>query len=301
MSKKLFRIKIILLLFIVIFLCNCSSEEPTNWTGPPSSTPSPNPSASSLPPIFSENTPSPHSTSPRVISFSGYEWIVKSSVSRDDPGPNYFSDSNENAWVDDQGQLHLKITHKDDRWYCAEVISKKSFGYGKYTFHLANKVDQFNENVVVGLFTWNEDDPAYYHREIDIEFSKFGTEADNSQYGLIPDKAEQGAVTWDYWEKNYARRFNLILDENLSIHSFVWQNESIMFQSISGFLSPKLAASPLIESWNYTGKDIPKPGNENARINLWLYQGIPPSDNNEAEIIIKKFEFNSFSFLSSTQ
>jgi len=47
----------------------------------------------------------------------------------------------------------------------------------------------------------------------------------------------------------------------------------------------------------YTGSDIPLPGSENVRINLWLDDingdnfGDPPSDSKEAELIVKKFEY----------
>jgi len=104
----------------------------------------------------------------RTIIFSGYKWKVKSSESKAGPGPNYFSDKEEDVWVDNEGKLHLKITKKDGKWYCTEVISDSSFGYGK---------------------------------------------------------------------------------------------------------------------------DIPPADGENARINFWLFRGEPPSDGNDAEVIIKAFEF----------
>ena len=37
--------------------------------------------------------------------------------------------------------------------------------------------------------------------------------------------------------------------------------------------------------------DIPQSGDENVRLNLWLVNGTPPSDNNEAEVVIKSFDF----------
>src|SRR5437879_1596093 len=79
------------------------------------------------------------------ISFSGFEWKVKSSLKRVGPGPNYFS--KENVWIDAQGRLHLKISSsKDDegnlRWYCAEVVSQSSFGYGTYRWYLDTAIKQ---------------------------------------------------------------------------------------------------------------------------------------------------------------
>ncbi|HVM50372.1 MAG TPA: hypothetical protein VMU04_20255, partial [Candidatus Acidoferrum sp.] len=48
----------------------------------------------------------------RWVSFSGYDWWVKSSTGTVGPGPNYFSDSTNNLWVDTVGQLHLRITNR---------------------------------------------------------------------------------------------------------------------------------------------------------------------------------------------
>lgn len=217
----------------------------------------------------------------KVLSFSGYKWIVKSSETPVGPGPNYFLDSSENVWVDEKGQLHLRITERNGRWYCAEVISEKSFGYGKYIFYLASRVDQLNENIVVGLFTWS-DSPEYNHREIDIEFSRWGQPTnDNAQFVVQP---------WD--RPRNIRRFNVQLNGDYSTHSFDWRSESISFQSLHGHYStPPDNSYMIIESWDYTGEDIPRTGGENARINLWLLDGNPPSDSREAEIVIKKFEF----------
>ena len=217
---------------------------------------------------------------PRVLSFSGYNWIVKSSKIPVGPGPNYFLDSSENVWVDEQDQLHLKLTKRNGRRYCAEVISEKSFGYGKYIFYLVSRVDQLNENVVVGLFTW-DDAPEYNHREIDIEFSRWGQPTNNNAQFVVQP--------WDRPGNIY--RFNIQLNGDYSTHSFNWRSESISFQSLHGHYSTPPNDSYIIESWDYTGEDIPRPGNENARINVWLFNGTPPSDSVEAEIVIKKFEF----------
>jgi len=111
---------------------------------------------------------------PRSIYFSGENWFVKAGSGRLGPGPNYFSDSQNNVWVDSQGRLHLRITKVGGKWYCAEVISARSFGYGTYRFYLDSPVDALDSNAVVGLFTWS-DDPAFNNRELDIEFGRWGT------------------------------------------------------------------------------------------------------------------------------
>ena len=68
------------------------------------------------------------------LSFSGYEWDIKNTTKRVGPGNNYFSSSTDNVWVDTEGHLNLKISQQNNRWQCAEVISKQHFGYGLYEF-----------------------------------------------------------------------------------------------------------------------------------------------------------------------
>src|SRR4051812_19512341 len=108
-----------------------------------------------------------------VLAFSGYSWVVKASSGKVGPGPNYFSSSANNVWVDNLGRLHLRITKQGSRWFCAEVVSQASFGYGTYRWYLDSPVDNLDPNVVLGLFTWS-DLPDYANREIDIEFSRWG-------------------------------------------------------------------------------------------------------------------------------
>ncbi|MEA1865919.1 MAG: dockerin type I domain-containing protein [Euryarchaeota archaeon] len=222
----------------------------------------------------------------RHIRFSGYNWTVKSSEILVGPGPNYFSDSNQSVWVDEEGKLHLKILKKDGKWYCAEVCTTESLGYGKYIFYAASRVDRLDKNVVAGLFTWDGEAPEYNYREIDIEFSRWGQEMnDNAQYVVQP---------WDPPENMH--RFNMVLNGNYSTHSFDWSTDSIFFQSLDGHYSSPPSDSYMIESWNYTDSGIPPDGGGNARINLWLNDadgdgiGDLPSDGQEAEIIIRRFE-----------
>lgn len=75
-------------------------------------------------------------TATRVITFAGREWLVKDwGATTFGPGPNYFSDSIRNVWVDQSGRLHLKLTKQNGTWYAAEVIAKESLGHGKYSFN----------------------------------------------------------------------------------------------------------------------------------------------------------------------
>lgn len=208
----------------------------------------------------------------KQISFSGYSWSVKDGLSPMGPGPNYFSDDIENVYVDDQNRLHLNILYRDNKWQCSEVILNESFGHGRYTFHIASPIDDLDMNVVAGLFTWCNASPENFYCEIDIEFSRWNIPGDDiAQYVVQP-----------YTVPGNIHRFNWTQTGNASTHMFEWQEDHIYFQSFGGVQNQK---------WDYTGSDIPLPDNENARINLWLFNGLAPSDGNEVEVIFDGFEF----------
>ena len=216
----------------------------------------------------------------RQISFSGFDWLVKNSASsRVGPGPNYFSDSPRNVWVDSAGRLHLRIERRTGRWFAAEVVSVASFGYGTYRWYLDSPVDNLDPNVVLGLFTWN-DDPAYNHRELDIEFARWGNAAyANGQYTVQPYTVAGNQYT-----------FNEPAGVAQSTHSLVWGGGSAAFTSVRGH--DPLASDPRLGIAGHTfTQGVPPAGGENARMNLWLFEGSAPTNRKDVEIVVKRFEF----------
>jgi len=217
-------------------------------------------------------------TIPRVVSFSGRSWTVKSSAGPVGPGPNYFADTSDDVWVDGNGYLHLRIMFRDGVWHSSEVVGDDVLGYGTYTFTLGNRVDLLDRNTVVGLFTWDTSAPEFNYREIDIEFARWDDPlADNSQYVVQP---------WD--TPGNTNRWETALTGNDSTHAFTWQPDRVEFSSHQG--SPPAAQ---IQAWTYAGPDVPPEGTSsgNARINFWLNGGNAPSDGQQAELVIKSFDF----------
>jgi hypothetical protein len=217
---------------------------------------------------------------PRVVRFAGYDWTVKTSGRRlVGPGPNYFSDAPEHVWVDGYGRLHLRIARIGGRWTAAEIVSTASFGYGTYRFFVDSPIDTLPPSVVLGLFTW-DDEPDFAHREIDIEFSRWSNAAStvNAQYAVQP-----------YELPDHLRSF---VQPPLapSTHAFTWRADAIFFQSLAGSLATPVLPSDVIHEWTYAGP-VPPAGGEHARLNLWLFQGVPPADGQPVEVIVADFEF----------
>jgi len=212
---------------------------------------------------------------PRIVAFSGFSWAVKASTGAVGPGPNIFSDSPESVWVDAAGQLHLRITSRDGQWRAAEVILDHSLGYGTYRFTLASPAGRLDPSVVLGLFTWS-DDPAYNHREIDIELARWGdaTGPTNAQYAVQP-----------YDHVGNVRTF-VQPDTAPTTQEFTWAPHRVSFRSAT-------AEGTTIAGWTYRGADVPRVGDERTRMNLWLDGGAPPTDGTEVEVVLSAFSFTA--------
>jgi hypothetical protein len=218
----------------------------------------------------------------QTIVFSGYTWVIKDSNGRRvGPGPCYFSGSEENVSLDSRGQLVLRITQRGERWYCPELISKESFGFGTYRFYLGSPVSRIDPNAILGLFTWS-DSREFAHREIDIECAKWGKADDtnNAQFVVQP-----------YQPPGRLLRFRIPPDLETPILSFTWESNRIYFQCHSGQVLGTTSTNSVIREWAFSKTNIPQPGDENARINLWLFGGRAPKNTNTTEVTISRFEF----------
>ena len=219
----------------------------------------------------------------RQIRFAGRDWIVKSGNAQG-PGPNDFSQSEENVWVDSNGQLHLKIAQRCGRWFCSEIISRESLGYGTYVFTVGSRIDALDPNATLGLFTWDTAAPQYHYREIDFEFGRWGDPANaNSQYVIQP---------WD--TAGNIHRFNINHASGIvpTTHIMTWASDAVSFESHYGETCVAPSQSNMIQTWRYTGADNPPPGGENVRMNLWLINGDPPANAQDVEAVISDFRYS---------
>jgi hypothetical protein len=208
----------------------------------------------------------------RIIDFAGRQWAVKSGCELG-PGPNCWSDDPQSVWVDG-GQLHLKIRQIDGTWHAAEVTTTECTRYGMHRFFTVGRLDTLDRNVVAALFLYKDD-----QTEVDIEFSTWGemNPTYNAQYVVQP---------WNL--PGHRERFWMSLAGTYSTHIIDWNASAIQFRSIHGHYQEPPDAAHLIHEWLYTGDDIPSQLEcMRIHINLWLYQGYPPSDGQEAEIVVK--------------
>jgi hypothetical protein len=80
------------------------------------------------------------------------------------------------------------------------------------------------------------------------------------------------------------------LNGDISSHRFVWQSGAVQFDSYQGTTWPP-APSDWIQSWLYTGADVPPATSGHVRINAWLYNSVPPINGQPVELIVESYAF----------
>jgi hypothetical protein len=215
-----------------------------------------------------------------TVQFAGYDWTVKSGTGG--PGPNLWNERN--VWVDEQGWLHLKISRRDGQWSCAEVVMQQRLGFGAYDFEISGRIDRLDDHVVLGLFNYPPADvgPDGTH-EIDIEFARWG-QAENPAGNYVVWPAQPGL-------RQQTSTFAFSLEHELTLHRFHWSRTRVVFGSWRGQTAQ---ASEQLGGWTF-GPSSPAASISSqampVHMNLWLFQGRPPKDGQEVEIVIRAFRF----------
>ena len=214
----------------------------------------------------------------KTIHFGGYDWAVRSG--HGGPGPNTWDESN--VWLDTSGGLHLKISHRDGRWACAEVTMQRRLGFGRYEFQVEGRVDQFDDNIVLGLFNYpTADVGSDTTHEIDIEFARWGNA-----------KEPMGNFTvWPVQKatKPASKTFNFSLRGNESTHRFNWKSTNVLYQTFQGLRDEDHGE---IIRWDFAPEDPLKRLSQQSmpvHLNLWLFKGLPPRHLKEVEMVIRGF------------
>ncbi|HTI70022.1 MAG TPA: glycoside hydrolase family 16 protein [Candidatus Limnocylindria bacterium] len=217
--------------------------------------------------------------SAKSIEFSGHTWTVRPGGTGG-PGPCHWSETN--AWVDAAGQLHLKISHVGNQWRCAEVYTTEKLGFGRYQWDVIGRLDTFDRNIVLGLFPYGGPDGQ---NEIDIEIAHWGNPAANiGNFTVYP--AVSGI-------RQVSRTFPFQLNGDYTTHRFQWQSGSVFYQMLHGH---QTGNDNEITHWDFSPANAlqavpqkPLP----LHLNLWLFQGKPPTDSREVEVVIKKFTYTA--------
>lgn len=210
----------------------------------------------------------------RHLEWSGLKWAVKNERRPVGPGPNRFSGSSKDIYVDSLGRLHLNIVKRRGRWRSTEVASFSSLGYGTYSFDVEPGATQIPGNAVLGLFTYDRE-PEDQHREIDIELSRWNDgRQENLQCALQPAELE-----------HLVHRVPMAETASGWTMSFRWAPGIV-----DCLITTRDTVPRVITSHRFT-RGVPRPGNEKVRLNFWLFRGHPPDTGAPAKVIVSRFAF----------
>lgn len=225
-----------------------------------------------VPAVAQAGKPVPPPPGPSTVQWSGATWHVRDSGGQlQGPGPNRFSSSTNNVWVDASGALHLRITQNKAKWSSAEVFGQGSLGYGTYRWVVDSPLAGLDAQAVLGLFTWS-DDPAFNHRELDVEAARWGNASDatNAQFVVQP-----------YDRPGNLRRFTIPVAPSRTTYEMTWSPGQVAFKAYAGLTT--------IDAWTTTSADVPPPGDEKVHLNLWLFQGRAPQSGKGPEVVVRSF------------
>jgi hypothetical protein len=210
---------------------------------------------------------------PRPIHFSGYDWTALAAGSDRGGESNIYDPAN--AWTDEKGYLHLRMTPRNGRWTCAEVNLNRSLGYGTYRFVVQDSA-HLDPSAVLGMFTLDLAATAENRSELDIELSRWGNPAGkNAQYVIQPF----------YVPENVAR---FTVPPGVLTHTFSWEPGVASFKTVlGGDMNP---AAKTISSHVFTS-GVPTPAAEKVHIDLFDFYHSRNSEQHPAEVVIEKFEY----------
>uniref|UniRef100_T1KQ08 GH16 domain-containing protein n=1 Tax=Tetranychus urticae TaxID=32264 RepID=T1KQ08_TETUR len=209
----------------------------------------------------------------QTIDWSGYTWRIKDGYRS--PGPNYFTNDSISVTNDT-----LTLTSKplsEGKWSSAEIYTVSSLGHGTYQWIIESEIATLPPQICLGLFTWEDNAPEVFNREVDIEISKFG-EANlttNAQFTIQPHEVPGNIF-----------RFDIKPSPGRSQAEFTWSPCGVTFRLTK--------ESDEKQYFNHTDTRYHMAhGNENVHINLWLFDGQPPTPSEPVTIDISSFTFRT--------
>lgn len=208
------------------------------------------------------------------LHFSGYDWLVRT-ISSDRGGMNNLYDG-DNAWVDSNGYLHMRIVKKGDKWSCTEMKLTHSLGYGTYVT-VVRDTSNLEPAAVLSMNTFDDWGGAQHYREWDVEVSRWGDASDknNAQYAIQP-----------FYVPGNVRRFRE--PAGTLTHSIRWESGRATFKTVRG--SSMQENAPAVSEHVFTS-GVPTPGQETFQLILYVV----PSDKSPlqkgTEVVVEKFEY----------
>lgn len=199
---------------------------------------------------------------PLALSWKGRTWTVRDSEGN--PGNNlWMADC---VRVDTNDWLHLQVKTNAGTWYCGQVESTDSPGFGTYRWYTVGRASPLDTNVVGNLSTY-----ANITHELDIQFAyAFDEGPTNFIYSVQP-----------YYLTGHRDPQAVTFTNNYTTHEFTWNPRTVAYRSWYGHSAQPSNAGVVIDQWTYEGTDVPGNTNQHVRMSLWMYNTVAPAATQE--------------------
>lgn len=206
----------------------------------------------------------------KTLRFAGYEWEVRQSAYS--PGGTRNEYSPQNAWVDSDGLLHLRISGRPGHWSSAELLLLRSLGYGSYRFVIRNGASIEPSAV----FAMSLLDNAATSHEMDVEISKWGeTFTRNGQFVIQPYDVAANTVQFD-------------VPPGTATFMWRWSPNTAAMRAFAGV--SRVWDAPHLRDHVFTSS-IPSAETESVRMNLYVFDGNRNPLKRGSEVTIEAFEY----------
>jgi hypothetical protein len=211
----------------------------------------------------------------KPLHFSGYDWNVRMNSAVRGGLDNLYD--GDNAWVDPQGALHLRISKKGEKWTCAMVLQTRSLGYGTYAFTV-HDVSKLEPAAVLSAHTFDASGGDQHYREMDVEISRWGDarSVDNIRYGIVPL----------YLPANTSRFSE---PPGVFTHSMLWEPGRVAFKTFRGSSSGRPGTPAFYEHVFKSG--VPSAGQELFYFMFYVVPSDKSPLTRDNELVIDKFEY----------
>lgn len=209
---------------------------------------------------------------PKTLTFSGYDWEVRQQPSERHGLNDYDA---RNAWVDNDGHLHLLVTERDGRWTSADVWITRRLGYGSYSLDLRD-MSQLDPSAAFSIFTWDALGADQNYRELSVDISRWGDPGNmNGQFVVQPETVPANVV-----------RF--AIPAGPVTHSFRWEPGRVSFKAVRRSGSPR--RDGVVAERLFTA-GVPATGAENLHLTLLYNRSAARPPSKEVQVVVEKFAF----------
>jgi len=206
----------------------------------------------------------------KKLRFGGYEWEVRQTPGS--PAELRTMYDQANAWVDENGFLHLRVARSSGGWTSADLSLARSLGYGSYHF-VVRDISDLEPCAALSISTRDDSGP---YREMNIQISRWGqTGGKNAQYVVQP-----------YFVPANMVRF--LAPAGTLTYSLSWEPGRASFRTVRG--SGADGKGEMIAAHTFTS-GVPAPETESVRLTFSVFYGKHNPLRHGAEVIFEKFEY----------